>query len=1851
MSPTPRTPMHPMEPHLCPMRPCLLEPLEQRLLLDGVAEDQALQLFSASPALFVQNQGQWADESVRYVHNGSWANVAMTDAGPVFQVFRSARSDGTGGVFSNGRPEDISRLGADRGPSEKGVLQFSASFIGANAVPPVGLAPSESTFNYSVGDQSMWREGVASYEQVAYDGLYDGIGLVTQVQRDSLKYEFHVAPGADYTQIAVRYEGIAGVSPAEDGSLMVNLGGDWGSLTDDAPYIYQMIDGQKVGVGGRFVLADNLTYSFEITGNYDSTHELIIDPDLGWSSYLGGSGDDKAWGVAVDASGNVLLAGRTYSSGWVSGGFDTTYGGSEDAFVSKFSSSGVHLWSSFLGGSGDDYASSIAVDASGNALVAGGTSSSGWVSGGWDISYNGGYDAFVVKLSSSGGHLWSSYLGGSGYEEAAGIAIDASGNVLVAGRTSSSGWVWGGGDTTYNGGYDAFVLKLSAFGERVWSTYVGGGNDDYGDGLAVDAYGNALLSGYTDSSSWVSGGWDVTFNGDHDAFVTKISSSGATIWSSYLGGSGFEEGIGIASDASGNVLVTGYTNSSGWVSGGWDISYNGGYDAFVVKLSSSGGHVWSSYLGGSSWDDGIGIALDAHGNALVAGRSSSSDWVSGGWDMSYGGSFDGFVVKLSSAGGHVWSSYLGGSGWDESMSVAVDAFGNAFVAGFTSSSGWASSGWDTSYNGGSDAFVAKVTPLVQLEVPYYSQGTYGWCWAASTAMLLGYYGYHVEPWQIAAEDAFNADPNEGFNFTTIEAFLEAKYNFGQSDVWEVHTQYLFADSFKHDIITSIDNGHPVYVSLAVPRHAIVITGYTDDNCVIINDPSAALVGGTLKPNVTMTWDDFFDKAWESWSGLVYANPAKVPVPPSTRNVSVELMANSVSFNTRDEGLNFAWDGREPYDGYRYACSPTAWPADSDGDEHYLDYMAIQSSIMSVHPSYSQNSSLPEEVRFRVRYTITSERGNEQYFQWYPATAMSVSSNSFGPIDGSLALILPVSDLSEGIYRLNVAFIDPVSEEVIDSTECLFGVVAADYRAQSGYAAFSSESIHPGDYFNVLAGIENASAWAGGSYDVKFYASSNATITASDYYLGSYSSDGLAAWACEMSQWLGEFPSIPAGTYYVGWIIGANDNPQWNNTGYVPGQLLTVTTAPPTDISLSSTSIEENQPFGTTVGVFTTTDPDGGAHTYSIVDGDSNVFTIQGNVLRTAAAFDYESRSGYSIRVRSTDPDGLYAERGFTISVVNVNEAPNDISLSCGAIRENQAVDTLIGTCSASDPDGGDHVYTIVDGDSAFFTIQGSDVKAAAVFNYESRSDYGIRIRATDSDGLYTEKIFTIRVLDGPDARIIERHVFYNNSAFDGNDVSANANDDAAIANDKTGLLPGETATFANYTTYSRGINGIMIDVADLSAVPAITDFVFRVGNDNEAASWGSVPAPEAIVVRTGEGALGSDRITITWADGSIQQEWLQLTLLSDAHGGHLGLAEDDVFYFGNAIGDTGNSVADAEVTPTDEIAVRNDPHSLAVNPAGIDDAYDFDRDRKVGPSDSIIARNHGTNTTTALQLITAPRLPAITVGGTTLTWAKLTAPNGMDSYLLTLTCTTDITGFDGTFIAAAINNLQPFGTPIIYQDDAPAALWAASGLNQLNDSEFLFNAGSTNTTILSVCKSESTTSLQASFGIITAATNVTLARLVVPTGTTAIYLDGVIAHGDVADNFNHVRLFATEADGSIVLGTDNLTMLEGEREAVDVSLSSRPTGTVTVNIDRTGGDADMSASSGTDARPQVRLHGRADVLALARHRAHAARAISFQDGTSHHSFKYLGLITHHHRPAVLDLLDSRPLLEDMLAEA
>lgn len=679
--------------------------------------DDGFQRFSGLPVHFIANHGQ-LDPRVSYYIQGASTTVSFTTAG-VYYTLRNPSA------FANAA---LSSLGA---------WTVQLEFIDAN--PSVWIQATDrnqATVNYFRGTSDQWVTEVPTYASVCYRDLWPGIDLVFSGPKGNLKYTFYVHPGADPRKIRLAYRGAESVELTSKGSLHIDTPA--GGFSDERPVAWQESGGVRRDVAARFLLQGG-EVGFSV-GQYDRQQVLVIDPVvLVYAGYVGGPGSDRGYGVAVDTGGNAYLSGYTassLSSFPVTVGPDLTHNGSFDAFVVKVNPSGTALvYAGYIGGSGDDRGYAVAVDTAGNAYVAGSTTSSEAtfpVTAGPDMNFNGDTDAFVAKVNASGTALvYAGYIGGSGFDSIQSIAVDTHGDLYAFGSTSSSESTFpvvGGPDVSYNGGpLDAFVAKVNAGGDSlVFSGYLGGAGNDSGRGIALDSSGNLYVTGYTSSSEAtfpVSVGPDTTYNGgDVDAFIAKLGPAGTgLVYCGYIGGAGADYSWAVAVDAGGSAYITGRTGSTETTfpaTNGPDTSYNGGgWDAFVAKVNPSGGSLaYAGYIGGSSTEMGLGIGVDAAGNAYVAGEVSSTEAsfpVIVGPDTSYnGGGRDGFVAKVNATGSAlVYSGYIGGSADDGFSSIAVDAAGNAYLNGEIMSSESTFpvvAGPDTTWNGLNDAVAIKI---------------------------------------------------------------------------------------------------------------------------------------------------------------------------------------------------------------------------------------------------------------------------------------------------------------------------------------------------------------------------------------------------------------------------------------------------------------------------------------------------------------------------------------------------------------------------------------------------------------------------------------------------------------------------------------------------------------------------------------------------------------------------------------------------------------------------------------------------------------------------------------------------------------------------------------------------------------------------------------------------------------------------------------------------------------------------------------------------------------------------------------------------------------------------------------
>jgi len=687
------------------------------------------------PLYFIENKGK-VDEKVSFYERGAGHGTFFVENGVVLSLTkRESKSDKPS--FN----KDI--LGLKTEKSAKATTEaVSLSFVGGNKDAKITADDKMSGHvNYFVGnDKSKWHSNIPTYGVVTYKNVHKNIDIKFYGNNKNIEHDVIVKPGGDPSLVKFAYEGVKGLKVTESGDLEVTL--NYGKIIEKRPVIYQEIKGERVAVEGAYRILKGeegaFKYGFTVA-SYDKTKDLVIDPVLVYSTYLGGSAWDVGRGIAIDSSGAVYVTGITNSIDFplmnpIQGVFG---GGYFDVFITKLNPTATAMvYSTYLGGNAYDGVYGIAVDGTGAVYVSGTTDSidfplmnpiQGALIWGWDV--------FITKINPTGSALvYSTYLGGYSDDYGNGIALDSSGAAYITGETASVDFPLMNPMQGASGGYwDAFITKINPAGTNlVYSTYLGGNVYDTGKGIAVDSSGAAYVAGRTSSANFpILNPIQATFGGGGvfggDAFVTKINSSGSAIlYSTYLGGGGDDYSRGIAVDGSGAAYVTGRTESMDFplmnpIQGGLVGNYP---DAFVTKINNTGSAiVYSTFIGGNGPDEGYGIVVDGSGAAYITGDTRSIDFplVSPIQGTFRGGGIyngDAFVTKINPAGSaYIYSTYLGGVADDMGAGIALDNTGVAYVAGDTVSSDFPiMSPIQGTYGGGlGDAFIAKIrdmTPTV-----------------------------------------------------------------------------------------------------------------------------------------------------------------------------------------------------------------------------------------------------------------------------------------------------------------------------------------------------------------------------------------------------------------------------------------------------------------------------------------------------------------------------------------------------------------------------------------------------------------------------------------------------------------------------------------------------------------------------------------------------------------------------------------------------------------------------------------------------------------------------------------------------------------------------------------------------------------------------------------------------------------------------------------------------------------------------------------------------------------------------------------------------------------------------------
>ncbi|WP_455393139.1 DUF7948 domain-containing protein [[Eubacterium] cellulosolvens] len=689
--------------------------------------EKAEQLLSNVPCAFTENHGQLKNDDVRFYDQGG--SVWFTDDGVWFEFREYPETRGQGSEVTQ---VNEFRLATDNWlpkikEYERVILK--QEFMGANLVRPIGRERLSWDNNFFYGnDSSKWCPKVPNYGEVYYENLYDGIDLKYYITNKGLKYDFMVNPGGDIGQIKIKYLGAEGLNIDNSGNLIIRT--QFQDLIDGGLFVYQDYDGERYQINCNYILQNDLEYGFELTGEYKRDEVVVIDPILEYSTYIGGTDDDFCYDIEVDSNGYAFVTGFTESSNFPTtiGANDTSYNNHGDVFVMKLNHNGSKpLYSTFVGGSNWECGWDLAIDTLGNAHVTGRTHSSDFTTttGAFDTSWNGGTnDAFVFKLNPTGSTLlFSTYLGDTAKDYGRGIDVDPTGNITVAGDTFSSNFPTTPGAYCRNHqwGNDAFVLKLYPNGSQlVYSTFVGGNDDEITGGVSTDAAGNAYVITNTDSTNFPTspGALYSSNNGRGDLVVFKINQNGSTLeYSTYIGGNLADNGYDIEVDDSGSAFGTGFTHSANFprTAGANDTTHNGGSDVFVFKLNHNASKlIYSTFVGGTGGEIAEGVALDSQGNAYVSGRTTSTDFpiTLGAINTSHKGNWDLFITMLNQSGASLsYSTYVGGNVEDWGMRVAVDPTGSIYATGETESTNFPTTpgAFDTDYSGWDDGFTLKIS--------------------------------------------------------------------------------------------------------------------------------------------------------------------------------------------------------------------------------------------------------------------------------------------------------------------------------------------------------------------------------------------------------------------------------------------------------------------------------------------------------------------------------------------------------------------------------------------------------------------------------------------------------------------------------------------------------------------------------------------------------------------------------------------------------------------------------------------------------------------------------------------------------------------------------------------------------------------------------------------------------------------------------------------------------------------------------------------------------------------------------------------------------------------------------------
>jgi gliding motility-associated-like protein len=635
--------------------------------------------------------------------------------------------------------------------------------------------PGETDFNFFYGHCQSGIYGVKEYQKITIKNIYPNIDWVIYRKKEGeIKYDFIVHAGADYKQIELIYKSKNQINLNEEGQLEFTT--KYGDILEKKPVSFCQnntistqfkLNYQKQHmINGDNGFESSFSFNFE-NFNASSTEDLIIDPDLVWSTFYGGNYLDGPTSIDTDQDGNIFVTGYVASSNFPTlnalGGsyFQGTFGLGSDVMLLKFNNAGLRLWATYYGGSGGDRGWFVTTDVNGYVYVTGDTEGPDFpvldagAGAYFQDTVKGQLDVFVLKFSNSGVLQFGTCFGGNGLDFGFSISVDSNGNFYVTGLTSSTDLptLDMGAGSYYQaniGGaaaFNSFLIKFNSAGVLIWSTYYGGDTYEIGYGIANDAVGNVFMVGKSESSDFplLNAGGSSYFQsnggiGNSNAYVVKFSNTGVRLWATSLGGSSIDEALTVIADANGDIIITGisYSNNFPLLDPGAGAYFQGTFggviDIFIARFTNTGTQLWSTYFGGASGEYQScfdNLALDSCGNVYMTMWNAINDiplqaQCEGGYfDSLYNGT-DVILVMFSNTGKVLWSTYIGGNGLDFQGAIAVDQNKNVFISGewcgnsvnnstYPLVNAGGGSYFDGTFNGGGDdGFVLKFAPTIPI---------------------------------------------------------------------------------------------------------------------------------------------------------------------------------------------------------------------------------------------------------------------------------------------------------------------------------------------------------------------------------------------------------------------------------------------------------------------------------------------------------------------------------------------------------------------------------------------------------------------------------------------------------------------------------------------------------------------------------------------------------------------------------------------------------------------------------------------------------------------------------------------------------------------------------------------------------------------------------------------------------------------------------------------------------------------------------------------------------------------------------------------------------------------------------